>query len=857
MPSGFLQDLRTGARLLARSPGFTLIAVLSLAIGIGANTATFSFADGLLLRPLPVPDASEVVTVGSVNVATGGTDVLRVSYPDYVDLRDATASFAGGLVAFEDIGVQFAASPDATPEVRTATLVSGNFFSVMGVQPAFGRAFGSAEDAVPGRDAVAVLSYRFWQRALAADPSVLGRRVRVNGIEFTVVGVAPESFTGLDLFVRPDVYVPLMMWPALVGDDQPSPLEQRDRRALDLKGRLTDGVTPQQAGADVARIGAALAEEYPATNRGFELLVRTEIENRLLENEFLVPTIGMLTVLGALILVVACVNVAGLLTSRAPAREGEIAVRLSIGAGRARIVRQLLTESALLALGGAFAGAAFGYLGMLLWRQIPVEDELAIELLFDMNQRVLLVNLAVAAASVFVFGLTPALRASRASLTNVLRTSGSGLAGRTGWGRGALVAIQIALSVVFISVTAFIYDSFLDLAAAGPGVRTEGVLIMSFNTELARYGPDEAERFYERLADEARGAAGVEAVSLASFIPLSGLPVGQTAIAPEGHEFPAGIESESVLTSYVDAGFFGLMDVPVTQGRAFATTDTAEAPRVAVVNQRARGSVLARREPRRATLPFERRRGTVGRDRRRGPDGTLLHHLGSAVRLHVFAVRAKPAEPDGARHALEPRPAHAGRAAPRSRARARPESCGGGRSHDGVALLRVGRAELHGSHFRDRCDGCDERDARLRRHLWSRGVERQPAHARDRAAHGRRGGPEPSAPDGARPRRSRDADRLDLRAPIDVRRRPGAASRLSRRERRRGPRAHRIRARDLGDAPRHGARGVSARAPRGAHRADAGAALRVTALALNTRFHISFLDGAYVIGPPPRLIAHT
>ena len=207
----------------------------------------------------------------------------------------------------------------------------------------------------------------------------------MNGVEFTVIGVAPESFTGLDLFVRPDLYVPLMMWPSLVGADQPSPLEQRDRRAVDLKGRLIDGVTLEQADADVARIGVVLAEEYPATNRGYEMRVRSELQYRLSEFEFLVPAIGMLTVLGAVILVVACVNVAGLLTSRAPAREGEIAVRLSIGAGRGRIVRQLLTESALLALGGAAAGAAIGYLGMLLWRQIPVEAELAIGPLFEMN----------------------------------------------------------------------------------------------------------------------------------------------------------------------------------------------------------------------------------------------------------------------------------------------------------------------------------------------------------------------------------------------------------------------------------------------------------------------------------------
>ena len=461
MPMGLVQDLRSGARLLARNPGFTLIAVISLAVGIGANTATFSFADALLLRPLPVSQPNEVVTVGSMNVATGGTDLLRASYRDYVDLRDASASFAGGLVAFEDIAVQFLAAPEVTPEIRTATLVSGNFFSVMGVQPTLGRAFFPGEDEVPGRDAVAVLSYRFWERELAADPEVLGRRVRLNGIELTVIGVAPERFIGVDLFVRPDLYVPMMMWPALVGGDQPSPLEQRDRRVLELKGRLRDGVTLEQARADVARIGVALAQEYPATNRSYETRMRTELQNRFSENDFLLTAIALLMVLGAVVLLVACVNVAGLLTSRAPTRESEIAVRLSIGAGRARIVRQLLTESALLALCGALAGVAVGYLGIQLWKQIPMEDDLTIELLFQMDRRVLSVNLAVAMASVFVFGLMPALRASRASLTGVLRTTGSGRAARAGWGRGTLVVVQVALSVVFIAITAFIYASFL------------------------------------------------------------------------------------------------------------------------------------------------------------------------------------------------------------------------------------------------------------------------------------------------------------------------------------------------------------------------------------------------------------
>ena len=517
-----------------------------------------------------------------------------------------------------------------TPEIRTATLVSGNFFSVMGVQPTLGRAFFPEEDEVPGRDAVAVLSYRFWERELAADPEVLGRRVRLNGIEFTVIGVAPERFIGVDLFVRPDLYVPMMMWPALVGGDQPSPLEQRDRRVLELKGRLRDGVTLEQARADVARIGVALAQEYPATNRSYETRMRTELQNRFSENDFLLTAIALLMVLGAVVLLVACVNVAGLLTSRAPTRESEIAVRLSIGAGRARIVRQLLTESALLALCGALAGVAVGYLGIQLWKQIPMEDDLTIELLFQMDRRVLSVNLAVAVASVFLFGLMPALRASRASLTGVLRTTGSGRAAQAGWGRVTLVVVQVALSVVFIAITAFIYASFLRELAAGPRMRTAGVLTMSFNTELSRYSSDEAQRFYERLADRAREVAGIEAVSLASFIPMSGLSVGQTRFVPERHEFPAGIDSETVLTSYVDAGFFELMEIPVTQGRGFGTTDTADAPRVAVVNQTLANQFWPGRSP-------------VGqRFRANGADGPWVEIVGVVPTARYFTISDPP-----------------------------------------------------------------------------------------------------------------------------------------------------------------------------------------------------------------------
>jgi putative ABC transport system permease protein len=577
------QDLRSGARLLARSPGFAFIAVISLAIGIGANTATFSFADGLMLRPLPVPHPSDVVNVGSLNVTTGGTDVLQTSYPDYVDLRDASSSFEGGLTAFETVQVQLAASTDANPEIRTAALVSGNLFAAMQVQPALGRFFRPDEDEAPGRDAVVVLGHRFWERDLFADRAVIGRQMRLSGIDFTIIGIAPESFT-TETFVEPDLFVPLMMWPALLGDAQASPLEQRDRRGLDLRGRLREGVTLEQARADVARIGAALAEEYPATNRGYEVRLRTELENRYLENEFLVSAIGMLVLLGAVVLIVACVNVAGLLASRGPAREGEIAVRLSMGASRGRIVRQLLTESALLALGGALTGAAVGYLGVLLWRQVEIGDA-GIELTFQMDGRAFVANMIVATVSVFAFGLMPALRASRASLTDALRGAVGRSATRAGWGRRMLVVTQVALSLVLMAVAGFIYTSLARTLDAGPGMRTAGVLTMSFDTDLARYDADEARQFFERLLDGAREVPGVEAAAIASFIPMSGFSADRAPIVPEGHQFPEGIESAIVLASSVDESYFGLMEIPVTEGRSFDTTDSGSAPRVAVVNQ--------------------------------------------------------------------------------------------------------------------------------------------------------------------------------------------------------------------------------------------------------------------------------
>src|SRR5262249_55029397 len=314
------QDIRYGCRLLTANPGFAVIAVLSLAIGIGANCAIFSFADALLLRPLPVGRPGEVFTVGSTtSIESFGASALVSSYRDYVDIRDRSKSF-DGLAAFTFLTAGFATDPTAQPKLKLGMLVSGNLFSVMGVEPTIGRAFRPEEDQVPGRDAVVVLGRTMWEQEFGSDPAVLGRRVRIGGNELTVIGVAPPAFSGLDQFVRSDFYVPLMMSPRLISDPKTGSLEARDARNLRLKGRLKPGVSQARAQAELNAMAADLQRAYPDTNKNRRLDVRTELQARVAQDPPDAMLIAMLSTLAIAVLLVACANVAGLMTSRAPVR---------------------------------------------------------------------------------------------------------------------------------------------------------------------------------------------------------------------------------------------------------------------------------------------------------------------------------------------------------------------------------------------------------------------------------------------------------------------------------------------------------------------------------------------------------
>jgi putative ABC transport system permease protein len=577
------QDLRHGRRMLAKNPGFTLVAVLSLAIGIGANSAMFSLADALLLRPMPVLRPSEVVTVGSTE-SLAGFSVLNASYRDYVDFRDQSKSF-DGLVAFTHTTFGFATDANALPKMKLGALITGNLFRVMGVEPELGRAFLPEEDRVPGRDAVVVLDHDTWEKDFAADRSVLGRRVRLNGIEFTIVGVAPARFTGLDRWMQPAFYIPMMMWPRVTSKPQDKPLEARDLRALTMKGRLKPGVSVAQAQAELAAIANNLARAYPDTNRNRTASVRTELEARIQQSPPDATLVAMLSVLAMAVLIVACANVAGLLSSRAPVRAREIALRLAIGAGRPRLIRQLLTESLLIAVAGGLLGLGVGYAGVIFFRQIKIPSDLPIKMNIEMDERALVFSLIVALASAVLFGLAPAIQTTRTDLVNALRSATADIPGRRRvWGRNLLVTGQVAISLVLLTVSTFMLRGFRHEIAQDPGFRTDHLLMMSFDPGLVHYSESQTQQFFHQLVERARSVAAVKSAALTFSVPFSTSQDGVT-IVPEGYQFPQGKEDVELFANTVGDGYFDTAGIHIVHGRGFRVTDTATSPHVAVVNE--------------------------------------------------------------------------------------------------------------------------------------------------------------------------------------------------------------------------------------------------------------------------------
>jgi predicted permease len=386
--------------------------------------------------------------------------------------------------------------------------------------------------------------------------------------------------------LHPAFYVPLAITPTLTGS-LPDALERRDVRNLEVKGRLNAGVSLEQAQQELQIIATSLERTYPDTNRNYGLLARTDFRARLEESGPGAPAAFMLMTLAFVVLLVACANVAGLLTSRAPTRAREIAVRMAIGGGRFRVTRQLITESVLLAAGGGALGLAIGYGMIRVLDRFEVPSDIGLTATFALDQRVLVVGLILAAASALFSSLIPAWRATKVrDLSGTLRnTTGAGFRSTRLWGRNGLVAGQVALSLVLLTVSVFLYRAFEAEFGRGPGFRTEHMVLMNTEPRLARYDAIRTDAFYKLLKERAQAIPGVRSVGLTSAVPMSQDYRETAAIVPEGYQFPPGTESITVQTARIDEGYLNTMGIPMISGRTFQSADTPDRPRVVIVNR--------------------------------------------------------------------------------------------------------------------------------------------------------------------------------------------------------------------------------------------------------------------------------
>jgi predicted permease len=580
-------DLKHGARMLRKNPGFSFVAMVSIAVGVGANAAMFSLADTLVLRPLTAPRPNEIINVTTVAPKSGFMTPTSsaLSYPDYEEVRNRNRTFSN-LAAFRLIVASFADRTDQPPQRKFGMAVSGNVFDMLGVQPVLGRAIGANDDRVVGRDPVVVLDHELWEQQFSADSQVIGRPIRIASVDMTIIGVMPEGFTGPDQFVHPGFYVPFAIMPALKTIGTALELTNRDVRNIAVKGRLKPGVSVEQAAQDMALIGESLQRAYPATNRNYGLTAQTEFAARVSARPQLAGAAVMLMTLSLTVLAVACANMAGLLTSRAPVRAREIAMRLAIGAGRARVIRQLVVESLLLAVGGGAFGLLFASAVIVVLRGLQLPTEVPLKLTYDLNARVLLVGFIVATLSAVGSSLVPAWKSARGDLVSNLKNVGAADLRRTRlWGRNILVCGQVGLSMVIVTVAVFLFRAYHTEYGRGPGFRTDHLLLMSFEPDLAGYDTSRADRFYDLLVERAMSIPGVRSASLTSSVPFDSISVENTPIIPEGYELPTGTESVHVRSARVDESYFDTLGIAIVEGRGFRRTDTSDSPTVAVVNQ--------------------------------------------------------------------------------------------------------------------------------------------------------------------------------------------------------------------------------------------------------------------------------
>jgi len=578
------QDLRYAVRMLAKSPAFTLVAVVSLAVGMGANTAIFSVANRILFQPLAVSEPGELLEVHKHTTETVGQG-FSVSYPDYEFFREHNEVFAG-LLCWGNVPLSLGGE---RAEQAYGMIVSGNYFDVLGVRAARGRFFAPEEDRTPGTHLVAVLSHGLWRRRFGGDPSIVGQQVTLNGQRFNVIGVAPQNFNSTVPVYAPDVWVPLMAQKQLLAGSGDM-LSTRDSRWLQMVGRLRHGVSAEQAEAQLGALALALDAPHPEEKREeerAELLGVTLVPVGSLPTELwrsVVALIGLLLAVAGLVLLIACANLSSLLLARATVRRKEIAVRLALGAGRWRLVRQLLTESVLLCVLSGAVGVLLALWMTDLLLAFKPSMPVPLDLSFPLDWRVLAGTFALSLTTGVLFGLLPALQASGQDLTGALKDGASpGRGGRRrSRARDLFVVGQVALSLLLLVSAGLLLRALGRAQTIFPGADPEQVLTVTLDPGLLGYDEVRARDFYARILERVEGMHGVESVSLADGVPV-GKSYAMGAFTINGSDSMSGI-------NHVSPKYFQTMHIPLLRGRAFGDADVEGAPRVAVIDE-----TLARR----------------------------------------------------------------------------------------------------------------------------------------------------------------------------------------------------------------------------------------------------------------------
>jgi predicted permease len=577
--SSFWQDVRYSLRMIAKAPGYAAIAVLTLALGIGANTTIFSWINSTLLNPIPgLASPNEVV---ALSLGRGTDNPFPFTYPDFESMRDGQQSFVGITAA--NIA-PMSLTGKGKPERVWGMVASANYFNLLGVRPILGRGFLPEEDNKPGGAPVAVISYRLWQTHLGANPDVVGQTLEINQHPYTIVGVTPAVFQGSQTGLRSEIWIPIMMEEQLMP--QGDLIHDHHYFWLTALGRLKPGVRPEQAQEEMTLRLKREAKNYPEEHKGHDSVsVYPLWRNPFGANQFLSTLLPMLMTIAGLVLLLACANVANLMLVRSVARRREIAIRLSLGANRWRLVRQLLVESLILALAGGLVAFAITFWTAGTFMKFIPKTDFPISLGMRVDHTVLLATMVISVLTGVIFGILPALRASGEAPIAVLKEDTGSASGGMRKARlaSALVVAQISLSLLLLICAGLFIRSFMSAQHINPGFNPHNVLIATYDLFTGGYSEARGVEFDRQLVAKLEAQPGIQSVALSSRVPL-GFGGGSTAVNPEGYVSPAN-ESMETQVAIVTPNYFQTLHIPLVKGRDFTPQDTKRSQRVVIVSE--------------------------------------------------------------------------------------------------------------------------------------------------------------------------------------------------------------------------------------------------------------------------------